>query len=165
MLDFTASALLLFLCTISLFSCARNTADKAKQLTIYLPGNVHLEMVRIPLGSFNMGSDTTELGHEQDESPVHSVTIGYDFYMAKYEITQAQWLSLMETWPDSARQPNPDEGVGDNYPAYYVSWNDCQEFLKQLSESRTAFFPFQSDGLKNGHNIFFHRHLSEYRRR
>jgi formylglycine-generating enzyme required for sulfatase activity len=53
--------------------------------------------------------------------------------MGKTEITQAQWLALIKSWPDTL-EPNIKEGLGDNYPAYYVSWNDCQDFINQLNE-------------------------------
>ena len=55
--------------------------------------------------------------------------LNYDFYMGKYEVTQAQWLAVMGSWPGSS----PDRGVGDNYPAYYVSWEDAQAFITALN--------------------------------
>jgi formylglycine-generating enzyme required for sulfatase activity len=47
--------------------------------------------------------------------------------MGKYEVTQQQWLAVMGSWPGTA--PSSEYGVGDNYPAYYVSWNDAQNFI------------------------------------
>jgi len=58
---------------------------------------------------------------------VHTVTIGYAFYMGKYEVTQKQWQAVMGTNPASGH------GIGDNYPVYYVSWNDCQSFITALN--------------------------------
>jgi len=66
-----------------------------------------------------------------DEDPQHLVTIAYDFYLGQTEVTQRQWLALMGSWPGSA--PNSDFGVGDDYPAYHVSWNDCQNFIAALN--------------------------------
>ena len=54
----------------------------------------------------------------EDEGPIHSVTINYDFSMGKYEITQRQWLAVMGSWPGVA--PSSEYGMGDNYPAYFV---------------------------------------------
>ncbi len=100
-------------------------------ITILLPGGVPLELVRIPAGSFQMGSPNTERSRDSDEGPVQTVTINDDFYMGKYEVTQAQWLAVMESWPSTA--PSSSYGVGDNYPAYYVSWNDAQNFIGALN--------------------------------
>ncbi|MEW5977841.1 MAG: formylglycine-generating enzyme family protein [Acidobacteriota bacterium] len=81
-----------------------------------------------------MGSPTTEEGHEEDEAPVHGVTIAYDFYLGKYEVTQAQWLAMMGNWPDAGVKPNPKDGMGGDYPAYGVSWNDYQVFIRALNK-------------------------------
>jgi len=66
---------------------------------------------------------------------VHTVTIGYDFYMGKYEVTQGQWLAVMETSPGGYTW---DYGVGANYPAYYVSWDDAQAFITTVNAHITA---------------------------
>jgi formylglycine-generating enzyme required for sulfatase activity len=106
-----------------------------EEITIMLPGDVPLVMVRIPAGSFVMGSPDTERNRDSDEGPTHTVNIAYDFYMGKYELTQQQWLSVMGSWPDSTYNPPnyPQYGHGDNYPAYLISWNDCQNFIASLN--------------------------------
>ncbi len=98
---------------------------------ILLPGNVPLELIRIPAGSFQMGSPDTERSRTTAQGPVHTVNIGYDFYMGKYEVTQAQWLAVMGSWPETA--PSPDWGAGGDYPAYFVSWNDAKNFITALN--------------------------------
>lgn len=106
----------------------------AREQTILLPGDVPLAIVRVRGGTFLMGSegdtgwDTNVAGWE---APVHQVTIGYDFDVGRYEITQQQWLALMGTWPGTA--PNATYGVGDSHPAYYVSWTDAQNFIAALN--------------------------------
>jgi formylglycine-generating enzyme required for sulfatase activity len=50
-----------------------------------------MEFVRIPAGSFQMGSSAIE------EDRVHKVRITKPFYMGKYEVTQAQWEAVMGT--------------------------------------------------------------------
>ena len=88
-----------------------------------LGNNVTLEMVSIPGGKFLMGSLS---GKEHDnEKPQHEVSVK-PFYMAKYQITQAQWQAVMGNNP-SAHQDNPQN------PVERVSWNDAQEFCKKLS--------------------------------
>jgi formylglycine-generating enzyme required for sulfatase activity len=118
------------------FSPTYTPESGPEEITINLPGNVPLVLVRIPAGSFQMGSPDTERGHWDDEGPVHTVNIAYSFYMGKYELTQRQWLAVMNSWPGSA--PNSTYGLGDNYPAYYVSWNDAQNFIAALNTHITT---------------------------
>ncbi|MHC4344462.1 MAG: pectate lyase [Planctomycetota bacterium] len=116
------------------------TADDTVKLN--LPGNVKLELVRIPAGRFRMGSPDSERGRYGDEGPVHAVNIKYDFYMGKYEVTQAQWKAVMGTNP--ARRL----GVGDDYPVSHVSWDQCRQFigkLKQLGLPGTFRLPSETE--------------------
>lgn len=106
-------------------------ASAQDEVTIMLPGDVPLVLVRIPAGSFQMGSPDTERERGSDEGPVHTVNIAYDFYIGKYELTQQQWLAVMGIWP--GRAPSSMYGLGDNYPAYFISWNDCQDFISALN--------------------------------
>ncbi|MBO7279020.1 MAG: SUMF1/EgtB/PvdO family nonheme iron enzyme [Bacteroidales bacterium] len=84
-----------------------------------------IEMVFVEGGTFQMGA-TSEQGSDayDDEKPVHSVTLS-DFYIGKYEVTQAQWKAVMGK--------NPSRFQGDNLPVENVSWNDIQEFIKKLN--------------------------------
>jgi formylglycine-generating enzyme required for sulfatase activity len=104
-----------------------------EEIAINLPGNVPLVLVGIPAGSFQMGSPDTERSRYSDEGPVHAVNIAYSFYMGKYELTQRQWLAVMGSWPDASLYPTSTFGLGDNYPAYYVSWSDAQNFITALN--------------------------------
>jgi formylglycine-generating enzyme required for sulfatase activity len=57
----------------------------------------------------------TALGSES------AVTIS-DFQIGQYEVTQQRWLQVMGSWPGNA--PSGTSGTGDDYPAYYVNWED-----------------------------------------
>ena len=70
--------------------------------TIMLPGEVPLEMVWIPSGSFLMGSPEDEQDRHQPEGPQHEVTFAKGFWIGKYPITQAQWQSIMGNNPGSS---------------------------------------------------------------
>ncbi len=59
-----------------------------------------------------------------DELPAHEVTVS-DFYISKYEVTQEQWIAVMGN--------NPSYFEGENLPVESVSWENVQEFLKQLN--------------------------------
>ena len=83
------------------------------------------EMVFVQGGTFWMGC-TGEQGKDcdKDEKPQHSVTLS-DFYIGKYEVTQAQWIATMGE--------NTSKFKGDNFPVERVSWKDVQEFLRRLN--------------------------------
>ena len=109
-----------------------NAAKTGDTKTITLPGGATLEMIYVSPGSFMMGS---ERGSD-DEKPVHKVTLTKGFWLGKYEITQAQWKSVMGSvefeprlfWPSSPAFP------GENRPMDIVSWYDCQNFIKKVNE-------------------------------
>jgi len=86
-----------------------------------------LEMVLIPAGTFTMGSPLNEQNRDPDEAQ-HQVTLTKDFYIGKYEVTQAQWQAVMGS------NPSRSFGIGSNYPVYNVSWNDCQTFITKLNQ-------------------------------
>ncbi|MDF2782236.1 MAG: hypothetical protein K0S96_2040, partial [Geminicoccaceae bacterium] len=86
------------------------------------------ELVRIPAGSFVMGSKD---GH-WSESPAHRVTIAKPFALGKYEVTVGQWQACVDA---GACQSMPAmQGVSASSPVHNVSWNEVQNYLKWLSE-------------------------------
>ena len=82
--------------------------------------------VCIEPGSFTMGSPENELGRFSDESPTHEVEITRGFLLKATEVTQAQWLAVMET------SPSYFVGRADN-PVEQVSWWDALEYVNRLS--------------------------------
>lgn len=80
------------------------------------------EMVVIPAGSFEMGSN-----ENQDERPVHRVNVP-SFLIGKTEVTQGQWKAVMGS------NPSYFGSCGDDCPVERVSWNDAQEFAQRLSQ-------------------------------
>ncbi|MEM7264173.1 MAG: formylglycine-generating enzyme family protein, partial [Planctomycetota bacterium] len=51
--------------------------------------------MRIPGGSFTMGSPRNETGSKFDERPQHEVTLS-PFLIAKYEVSQRQWHCIVD---------------------------------------------------------------------
>ena len=88
-----------------------------------LEGLGEASMVLVKGGTFTMGSPNTEADRGNDEYQ-HQVTLD-DFYMGKYEVTQAQWKAIMGS--------NPSHFKGDNLPVEKVSWEDIQVFLQKLN--------------------------------
>jgi len=55
---------------------------------------IGMEFVSVPAGSFFMGAQDIEDGSSK-EHPRHLVTLSRSFYLARYEVTQEQWLAVM----------------------------------------------------------------------
>jgi formylglycine-generating enzyme required for sulfatase activity len=93
--------------------------------------NAEIEMINVPGGSFQMGNPDTSIElSSDDERPVHTVTLT-GFSIGKYEVTQEQYEAVMGSLP--SRLPGSSNGVGNNYPVYYVSWYDALVFCNKLS--------------------------------
>lgn len=91
-----------------------------QQYTEDFGNGVWLEMVAVKGGTFSMGSATGL----SDEKPVHQVTVS-NFWIGKYELTQAQWHAVMGN--------NPSHFKGSNLPVESVSWKDAKEFCRKLN--------------------------------
>ena len=91
--------------------------------TLTLPGGATMEMIWCEPGSFMMGSPVSEEGRFEDE-PQHQVTLTKGFWLGRFEVTQAQWTSVMGT--------NPSRFKGPNRPVETVSWSDCQAFIGKV---------------------------------
>jgi formylglycine-generating enzyme required for sulfatase activity len=92
---------------------------------IVLGPQTKMQMVFIKPGSFTMGSPTDERGRSTDESQAE-VTLSAPFWLAKTEVTQAQWEAVMGANPSHFKSPN--------LPVENVSWDDAQSFLAKLNE-------------------------------
>ena len=87
-----------------------------------LEGNVSLEMVVVPAGTFTMGCTFEQAGQcAFDEKPAHQIALK-SFAIAKYEVTQKLWKAIMGTNP-SRFKDRPEN------PVELVDWNDCQAFI------------------------------------
>ena len=88
-----------------------------------------IEMIKIPAGTFKMGSHTDELNRHQNETRREAndgnVALS-SFYMAKYTVTQGLWKNVMNG-------ATPSYFIGDNLPVEQVSWYDAVEFCNALS--------------------------------
>ena len=91
-------------------------------------------------GTFTMGSPESEAGRSTNETQ-HEVTLSNGFYLAKYEVTQAQYEAVItgntdglsatpSNWPN-----NPDR------PVEQVSPNDIQKFLTRLNTQEAGNMP------------------------
>ena len=101
-------------------------------LELELEAGFPMEFVRIPAGSFVMGSPEDEEGRDSDERQ-HEVRISQGFWMGKYEVTQGEWEWVMGGNPSRFRE------CGSRCPVDTLSWDyDVQEFIRRLNERESA---------------------------
>ncbi|MGE4132680.1 MAG: formylglycine-generating enzyme family protein [Bdellovibrionales bacterium] len=105
------------------------------------------EFVRIPKGTFKMGSETSESGRWNDEQ-AHQVQLTSDFELQTTEITQWQWFSVMGYNPSRTSLKKHCEkrhlvvagwGLCPENPVEGVSWNEVQIFISKLNRADSAF--------------------------
>lgn len=100
-----------------------------------------LEMVYIEPGSFWMGTDNDpKSSGGSDEDPMHEVTLSRGFYVSKYEITQAQWSTIM------GDNPSPGYNIGINKPVSQVTWYNAVRFCNRLSNIKSLQEVFREGG-------------------
>jgi len=74
-----------------------------------LGNGVKMEFVRIPAGTFQMGSPPGEEGRRDDEVQ-HTVELTHDFYLGKYEVTRGQFRAFVK---DTGYRTEPEtDGQG-----------------------------------------------------
>ncbi|NKB66387.1 MAG: SUMF1/EgtB/PvdO family nonheme iron enzyme [Candidatus Latescibacteria bacterium] len=100
------------------------------RVEIQVGDGVPMAFIWIEPGTFAMGSPPGESGRFSDEGPVHQVTISQGFWLGQFEVTQAQWLAVMED--------NPSYFEGPSRPLELVAWNDIQTFIGRLNEAAGA---------------------------
>ena len=112
--------------TMSSSSNMVGSSESGSVIIIPVKNGINIEMVKVEAGSFNMGATPEMENPNEDEKPVHRVTLTNNYYIGKYEVTQALWKIVMGS--------NPSNSKGDNLPVEKVSWNDCQKFISKLNK-------------------------------
>ena len=102
------------------------TVTNSDNISIPVKDGISIEMVRVEAGTFTMGATPEMEEPWDDEKPAHQVTLTNNYYIGKYEVTQALWKAVMGK--------NPSYFKGDNMPVEQVSWNDCQKFISKLNK-------------------------------
>jgi formylglycine-generating enzyme required for sulfatase activity len=106
---------------------ARLSPRKFYRLLRVTPAN----MVFIPPNTFTMGSPTNEQDRSIDEGPQTTVTLTRGFLIGKFEVTQGEYLSVMNT--------NPSVFPGDlSRPVSRVSWPDATNYCWRLTQLELA---------------------------
>ena len=117
----TFAVAMVVLTSLFFISCGKS------EVSLDIGNGVMLDLVLIRPGKFLMGSEK-----DDDEKPVHEVTISKPFYLGKYEVTQAQWEAIMD-W-------NTSKSKGPNLPVENVAWELCQIFIEKLNSKGIGTF-------------------------
>lgn len=113
--------------------CENGLLEKKSGPAEYIDPFTEMEFVMIAGGKFMMG-DTFGEGLE-NETPVHEVELS-DFYMAKYPVTQGQYMRLVGENPSKFQK-------GENYPVEQVSWKKVAFFIRKLKAVNDNAFEFR----------------------
>lgn len=109
----------------------------APTLSVPLPGDVSLDLVLVPSGSFMMGPvvpDQTQDWISADFQPAnaqprHTVTFRKAFYVTKFPVTIRQWKAVLGWTTPDMRAVDPDTPVWDQI---WMEWHDV--FLPALNK-------------------------------
>lgn len=101
---------------------------------IEVKNSIGMEFVLIPAGEFTMGYGKDEKDVRIYEGvPPRSVKIKREFYLGKFEVTQAQWKLLM------GKNPSNFQDCGAECPVENIKWDEAQAFIKKLNEKNDGY--------------------------
>lgn len=118
---------LLIMATFLMIATASWAQSESKKFTV---NGVTFTMIKVEGGTFWMGGTRDQMISSEGtfdprlEKPIHSVTLS-DYYIGMIEVTQRLWKAVFPG--------NPSTFIGDDKPVESVSWEDVQEFLRELN--------------------------------
>jgi formylglycine-generating enzyme required for sulfatase activity len=137
---------------MTLTNSIKGTEVLFELLGLYLDGtptvaNKKMEFVRVPSGSFRMGSSWLERGRDSSTEKSHNVTISSHFDISKTEVTQLEWFQVMGNNPSFFKLPqnctNHKNFAGvdicPEHPVESVTWTDVQTFIGKLNASQPTY--------------------------
>jgi formylglycine-generating enzyme required for sulfatase activity len=107
---------------VSTICCAQDEA-------MVIENSIGMKLVRIPAGTFMMGSTRSEPERIPNEV-LHEVTITRPYYMGVHEVTQAQYTAVMRNAEDFRNNSAFD---GPQNPMENVEWQKATRFCEVLS--------------------------------
>ena len=127
----------------------RRQAGQVEYFREALGNGVSLDMVKIPGGTFLMGTEDDEIErlckkHDEEwfrwEAPQHEVSVP-EFYVGRYPVTQAQWRAIasqteLKVERDLKIDPAyfKDKKDSNDRPVESITWYDAVEFCQRLSK-------------------------------
>ena len=122
------------------YQCVSDNCSNQHCAPVVAVGEATSRFAYIPAGTFCMGSPggggseecpdgMTELGRDDDEGPLHQVTLTRGFYLQETEVTQRQWVALGFT------NPSEFDECGLDCPVEFVNWWEAVAYVNAFSES------------------------------
>ena len=108
-----------------------NKVKLSKGIGDTFTNSLNMTFVLIQPGTFMMGSPSNEPQRDNDETQ-HQVTLTKGYYIQTTEVTQGQWQAIM------GRNPSYFSNCGKDCPVENVSWDDVQDFIKQLNKKENT---------------------------
>jgi formylglycine-generating enzyme required for sulfatase activity len=97
----------------------------SKPPTSEYKSSVGVVMIRVPAGSFTMGSPDSEDGHRAWEQQRDVIFVN-DFFLGKTPVTQDQYEAV------TGANPTGQEKIGDA-PVDSVTWDQAKEYCQKLT--------------------------------
>jgi formylglycine-generating enzyme required for sulfatase activity len=91
-----------------------------------------MEFRLVPAGKFLMGSTTENKLAFGDERPQHLVDIPYDFWMARFPVTNELYNAYVKA--KGIKHPVSDWEKKKNHPVNYVNWQNAMQYCQWLNE-------------------------------
>lgn len=104
-------------------SCTVTVVNVPSETKTFTVKGVNFDMKLVEPGTFQMGNTNN-----------YKVTISKHYYIGETEVTQALWQAVTGYSPaDEDYSWDAKYGLGDNYPAYTISYEHVQSFLSKLN--------------------------------
>jgi formylglycine-generating enzyme required for sulfatase activity len=108
---------------------AQNITSRSKAAE--LKNETGIEFIQIQAGEFMMGCSVGDIDCNADERPIHHVQLTKPFQIGKFEVTQAQWQTVMGS--------NPSTIKGDDHPVETINKDEAHEFINRLNAKNDGF--------------------------
>lgn len=92
--------------------------------------SIGMELTLIPPGEFLIGMDPADVTRPPHALPPQRAVIKSPFSIGTTEVTQGQWLRVMQTQPWSTHRMKNE----DSLPAAWISWTEANQFCAQLTK-------------------------------
>ena len=100
---------------------------RAETRTLPLPEGLSYSFILVPAGTYAMNaSGQVESTNIRAANNYHLVTFARPFYMGKTEVTQSQWVALMNT------NPSQSQDINENYPVGRITWDMAKAFVAKI---------------------------------